>query len=368
MNEPYDDADEVGVDFEAGRRSVDGTWSPDWVDLSGCSAMAAKLYRLMRMRLNRKRRDSKVWPGGATLAVMLGLERSDSVSRYTKELQELGAIDIRGERMPRRNVYIVHDIPPPGYEGPLSLEEWDADPDNRLKIAAIKRAEREKRERARVKRGGVKPQVSLDTADSRYQEPAGSGTGKSRYQGTGENRCHGPADSRDHSLSEPHRNEPSSPQPPGDGSPPVDGRAGWTEVEEPSPTGEPPMEMAGAVLDAVVERNLTRRARAPRGKPRADLVGMIAAALGRGWGPADLVLAASGPLDDARNVFGALRYRLAELGPPPAPAGTGAGAKSGVSEWCGECADPGYRWVLDADDRPVERCPRCHPAAASPKR
>lgn len=34
-------------------------------------------------------------------------------------------------------------------------------------------------------------------------------------------------------------------------------------------------------------------------------------------------------------------------------------------EWCGRCDSPGYRFVVDDDGRPLERCPLCHPASTS---
>jgi hypothetical protein len=221
VSDPFD-TDDIGIDFEAGRGATEGTWCPDWIILSGCTPQALKLYQLMRLRLNRKRRDQKVWPSGATLAVMMGMKRSDGVSPYVKELEKLGAITVKGERMPRRNVYIVHTDPEPGYDGPMVLEEWDSDPAHKLAAKKIRDAEREKRDRAKAKKVG-KPQVSLDTGENRYQEQtldgADPGTGKNRYQGTGENRDldtgknrdHDTAKNRFHSSREPLLREPPTP-------------------------------------------------------------------------------------------------------------------------------------------------------------
>lgn len=214
MSDPFDgSANDDAVELEEGRGTVDGTWSPDWILLSGCSAQALKLYQLMRLRLNRKRRDSKVWPGTATLAAMMGMKISGSITPYLKELEKIGAITIRRERMPRRNVYVIHTSPKRGYDGPMVMEDWDHDPDNKLEVARIRAAEKEKRNRTRGQ--SEKPQVKPDPAKNRDQagpmpEPTPD-PAKNRDQDPAKNQDHDTVKNRDHSYEEPVLNEPPPP-------------------------------------------------------------------------------------------------------------------------------------------------------------
>lgn len=32
--------------------------------------------------------------------------------------------------------------------------------------------------------------------------------------------------------------------------------------------------------------------------------------------------------------------------------------------WCGECVSPEYRWFVDDEERPIRKCPNCHPGTA----
>lgn len=162
MSDPFDNsADDIVDELAVGRGEIDGTWTPDWIVLSGASARACQLYQFLRLRLNRRRRDRRVWPGLATLAVMMDLKTSESVSPYVKELERLGAIDVEKGSMPRRNIYRVNTTPPPGYAGPLVLEDWDNNPANRLAAKRIRDAEKAKRDRTRS-RSNAKPQVKAE--------------------------------------------------------------------------------------------------------------------------------------------------------------------------------------------------------------
>lgn len=196
MSDPFDGStDDVTDEMEAGRGSTEGTWSPDWIVLSGCSARGFQLYQLLRLRLNRRRRDRKVWPGLATLAVMMKLGTSESVSPYVKELEKLGAIDVRRERMPRRNVYVIHTDPPAWYSGPMVLEDWDNNAANRLAVKRIRDAERAKREKTRSKTN-TKPQVKAEPGKIRDQARAAktvsSDPGKIRDQDLAKNPAQDP--------------------------------------------------------------------------------------------------------------------------------------------------------------------------------
>lgn len=103
----------------------------DWVSLAPISHQAARLYSLLKAHVNRARGDSLVWPSRGTLASMMRYSRPDKVDPLLKELEDLGAIDVqRGRRYPdgspAPNLYLVHETPPPAYEGEPSLESWYA--------------------------------------------------------------------------------------------------------------------------------------------------------------------------------------------------------------------------------------------------
>jgi hypothetical protein len=170
---PTEIADEVAP----GRGFVESTSTPDWIILSA-SSPAVKLYLVLRMRLNRKRRDRKVWPGRPVLAVMLEVKKTDTVTVYLKELEQLGAIDIeRTKTVPSHNIYRINHAPPDAYTGPMVMEDWDRDPANRARANEISAYEKAKRDRSRAKAktgagtpGGAKatppatkPQVKAET-------------------------------------------------------------------------------------------------------------------------------------------------------------------------------------------------------------
>lgn len=193
MSDPFTTyADDNADELVPGRGDIDGTWSPDWIVLSGCSARALQLYQMLRLRLNRRRRSQKVWPGLATLATMMNLTTSESVSPYVKELKELGAIDVdRSKTTPRHNIYRINITPPPGYAGPMAIEDWDADPTNRVEVKRILSVEKAKRDKTRAG-GTVKPQVSKEPGKTPVQRrPGKTGRlepGKIRVQEPGKNR------------------------------------------------------------------------------------------------------------------------------------------------------------------------------------
>lgn len=196
MSDPFDGSGDDRVDEIApGRGDVDKVEVPEWLILSGCSARGLQLYQMLRLRLNRRRRDRKVWPGLATLAVMMKLKTSESVSTYVKELKKLGAIDVDQGRMPRRNIYVIHFEPPDGYAGPLCLEDWDSDSRNRLAAKKIRDAEKEKRDATRATAASTtspaKPQVSPEPGKIRDQDSPGKTSspdpGKIRDQEPGTN-------------------------------------------------------------------------------------------------------------------------------------------------------------------------------------
>ncbi|MFJ2478256.1 hypothetical protein ACIOWI_35815 [Streptomyces sp. NPDC087659] len=119
--------------FRAGRRSrFKTTCTPQWALLmQALSDAGYRAYSLMCAHVSSTREDTEVWPHQKTLAEMLG-KRPEAVSRViNKELVPLGLVEVETERYGRnrtlrRNVYTVHEEPPPGWEGVASLQEWYA--------------------------------------------------------------------------------------------------------------------------------------------------------------------------------------------------------------------------------------------------
>jgi hypothetical protein len=116
-----------GEDTAAWGRQAPYTMAPDWVALSVISNTAKTLFWHIAMHINNARGDDAAWPGRATLARRLGLSRADKADRYIKELIVLGAIEkterTRTDGGNLTNHYVVHQTPPPGYEGPHSLAD-----------------------------------------------------------------------------------------------------------------------------------------------------------------------------------------------------------------------------------------------------
>lgn len=113
--------------FEAedGRRFPYSTVG-DWVALSGVSDRAVRVYLLLRMHVNRRRRDDSVWPGQRTLADMMGVKRTETIAAAIRELVELGAVEVRLVHTDRgrHNVYRAHEAPPADYDGHVSYQDY----------------------------------------------------------------------------------------------------------------------------------------------------------------------------------------------------------------------------------------------------
>lgn len=100
-----------------------------WVLLADIPAQSCRLYALLRAHCNGARGDNTVWPTQKTLAEMMQLKRLGDVGKYTKPLVDLGAVEVSVQRwgpnrMYKRLLYTVHEGPPRGYKGPVSLAEW----------------------------------------------------------------------------------------------------------------------------------------------------------------------------------------------------------------------------------------------------
>lgn len=122
-----------GDEIRPGRRSrFRFTQTPQWallyLDLSDAGY---RTYSLLLAHVNVTRDDNDVWVSQQKIAAMLSKSR-ERVSRIiTKELVPLGLIDVTTERYGannsrKRNIYTVHEEPPPGWSGWASISEWHA--------------------------------------------------------------------------------------------------------------------------------------------------------------------------------------------------------------------------------------------------
>lgn len=138
MTTPEPDFDpDVPATMMAGRR-YPFVVVPEWVPLAvdpktgkRLSTGARAMYDLLKMHVNQSRGDNIVWPGTAVLAELTGLSRADKVKAHMDPLVRINAVEVRVYRWgPRaeksRNLYIIHETPPPGYQGFNSLAEFYA--------------------------------------------------------------------------------------------------------------------------------------------------------------------------------------------------------------------------------------------------
>lgn len=119
----------TGAEVRGGRR-VPFTPIPHWVlHLEGLSHLGLRVYALLLSHLNASRGDTLAWPSQDNLADMAGVHRNSISKVINTELVPLGLAEIRIHRYGdnntrRRNVYVVHELPPPGYEGVVSTGDW----------------------------------------------------------------------------------------------------------------------------------------------------------------------------------------------------------------------------------------------------
>jgi hypothetical protein len=152
-------SEEVGFTTRGARRAVPWTQLHDWVRISGISSKAAALYWVIKMHVYVRSGDFTVKITTDELAAFIELSRGDKMARYMRELEDIGAISSRLVGVPATKVYTVHEEPPDGYTGPLTLKEWY---EMRKAVKAIRAAA-----------DGAKPQVN-PVAPSRGEldEPA----------------------------------------------------------------------------------------------------------------------------------------------------------------------------------------------------
>lgn len=118
------------MELARGRRAP-FTQVGDWVALSKVSRTAKLLYQILSMHVSQLRSDGAVWPSRSALAALLGYAKPDSVDPFLKELAKLDAIEVRQRRKSNgsldTNVYVIHETPPPDYQGLKTLSEFYAD-------------------------------------------------------------------------------------------------------------------------------------------------------------------------------------------------------------------------------------------------
>ena len=108
-----------------GRRREPFATTPHWILCAGLSPQAQALYTILRAHVA-EGGGSVAFPGQQALADLLGFNRRQSVIRYLRELESAGAITItrRVIGRARRNVYEIHETPPPDYTGPRTLAQF----------------------------------------------------------------------------------------------------------------------------------------------------------------------------------------------------------------------------------------------------
>ncbi|MEV6693383.1 hypothetical protein AB0M35_18125 [Micromonospora sp. NPDC051196] len=213
------------VELKRGRESPQWTDVHDWVALSGVSPGALALYVVLRMHVNRQRGDDEVTTSTLTLAVLMGLSRGDKVKGYLDELVAVGAVDIDRGGLHRRNTYTVHQLPPEGYTGKVTLKAWY---DEHRALLALKRAdEKAKRDARRTRAKEKKEQVSAVAPESGEQadEPVTPDRGEPVHPDRGEPVT-------PNSGREPNDVEPDDVEPP---SPPSPSSAASKEEKEEDP-------------------------------------------------------------------------------------------------------------------------------------
>ncbi len=301
-----------------GRQAPTWTDVPDFVTWLVKCPVSRELYRLLKMHVNISREDDSCWPTLSSLASLLNLSREDKVNPYLKKLIDAKLVDKHREGMPARNVYVIHDLPPDGWTGTMSLSEWYAKRKatgegviptrpRRGKAANPDKAETDAPVPPNL---GVQEQGSLVPPNSGVQVPTDGGVLVPPNLGVEQELLEGV-------LTEVNKTEDQQPPPPPPRTAAPRSDSAKTEEEGGNPEDPELHDTAMAVLgDVQTAGHAPRRVRGPQA---VELRNLVVAALRLGWTPKDLTTEISGELISARSVFGALRHRLQpeNLGPPP---------------------------------------------------
>jgi hypothetical protein len=165
--------------IETGRAAPKFTMAYDWVALiPGLSHQAKALYWHLAMHVNIESGSRSVWPSRQTLAELMGFSRPQSVDKYLDELHAVGAITIvreqhRDDGGLDSHTYLVHQMPPEGHEGAVTLDEFYKRRKTARKEGTTKRAETRRTAGGTPMRSGV--QGSSRNASKSAQKGAKSG-------------------------------------------------------------------------------------------------------------------------------------------------------------------------------------------------
>lgn len=325
---------------------------PQWALLmTDLSDAALRVYALLLAHVNAADGDGEAWPQQQSMAAMLGRHRN-SIGRAIKELSEMGLIDVEVERYGtnnsrRRNIYIVHELPPEGHDGPASIAEW---------YAAHPRPEPEPINRRDRKTAGH---------PGRTKNSASGGTNTSASGDTA--NCAGINLRRN----EPKEEEASSSLLHSAPQPAVEAGTKEEEKKKQEKKEEQQEQQEGAVsaerLVASALRFWDSAHTRPSAPTRRTLVARVAQELAAGADP-DAVLAELVRDLHPSQARSAVRVVMARTRVPGWAQGgeTPARLMANVRPaWCGVC-DEATRHLVEilADGRDqVIRCPRCHPVA-----
>lgn len=395
------------VGYVAGRQALPRTEVPNWVawadghktvvEMVGgrrvkrqettpgkpCN-VCHSLYVKAKMHVFRDSPTSEMWSKSA-LADMCGMETADNLDPHLNHLRDIGAMDWRlvpvsPSSTTFYNVYVIHEMPPEGYPGPVSLAEYY----ERRKgaIEAMKAAARAKTQKSRDKAkalaaGVAAEQLAISTggvtgSDPLPAPPAVTGSNRLPVTGpdplpvTGSDQtpvtgCDPlePTFGSNHLEGKP----PTTPAPPDgqpDQAPGAEGRQDQSEGRD-----EPP-KVTMAVLDGLLRQVPDDR------RPTPSQLGFLADIVGdrltAGWTPKQLGSAIDGNLRTARSVYAAVKYRLEQLGDPPKaarPPSQRSASGCVVAECDSHHNGPGrveYRHPGTGRDR-LRPCHNCQPSA-----
>lgn len=106
------------------------TQVPEWVMLHPeLSDTGFRVYCILLAHVNGQKGDSRAFPGQKAVGAMINRHRNTIGKAVNDELGPLGMVEVEVERYGtnssrRRNVYIVHELPPEEYDGVGSIAEW----------------------------------------------------------------------------------------------------------------------------------------------------------------------------------------------------------------------------------------------------
>lgn len=312
QSSPYDDDIHVAdddVEIVAGRGELPWTQVHDWVILSGVGPASVGAYAVLKMHLNRL--TGQLNPGTVRLAKLLGLSRADRVAALIRPLVQIGAVEVVAYGMPRRNRYIVHSMPPEGYEGPLTLGQWAKRHGQEITDERGRQAQRVEEWRNR-RSATVTPESGLQ-AD---QEDPALVTPKSGLQVTPESGLHvTPKSGLEPDEGEPDEVEPDVAPPPVS-SRDADASAGGKPQEEEERNHELDLVEAARTVLRQVTTGLPS-ALMPDRTQAGRLLTLATDALRAGWS-ADVLArrVGAGDLRQVDSVFAVLQHRLVHLGDP----------------------------------------------------